>query len=164
MEQADELGAMDAAAAKEYIFHYITTLKLTEMEYQAQTAEYDRWLKRAELARTKGAEDLLQSAQGTADLIKIRVEELEGEIRELRDRVRAMRQRLPAQAAQERRVDADLLEQELRMVLGDEEPASKTSRSFEALEADQALETLKAKMGLAADPVSDTGEPASEPQ
>ncbi|GHT84707.1 hypothetical protein FACS1894137_08070 [Spirochaetia bacterium] len=140
---------MGAADAKEYIFHYISTLKLTEKRHGELTGEYEKWIARISLAKSKGAEDLALAAQGEADKVRIARDALETEIAGLKDRIQHMRGQLPGLAARERSIDPDLLEQELQMTLGHtpgEEKAAELERQFASAEADAALEALKAKL------------------
>jgi predicted nucleic acid-binding Zn-ribbon protein len=152
MEQTPEdLSGMGAADAKEYIFRYITTLKLTEKKHGELTGEYDKWLARLELARSRGAEDLALAAQGQADKVRAERDALEAEIADLKARIRRMRNQLPGLAARERSIDPDLLEQELLIALGGtpgEDRAPELERQFAAA----ALEALKAKLKTAGQP------------
>ena len=107
-----------------------------------------------------------QAAQDKLAKILAETESLEAE-------ARALHKKLPVIAASERSIDPDLLEEELLIVSG-REPGSgddlATERKFAELEkkssADDALERLKASMGMAAgggpvgspDPQSGTGD------
>jgi phage shock protein A len=145
---------MGPKEAREYIFHHITALKLTEKELEEAENARAKWEKRVELARSKGDETLALGAEGEAEKAGGRIDTLRGEIGELRGQIETMRRQLPGLAARERRIDPDLLEQELLMALGhlpgDEEKAG-TEGAFKDLEqnsaAETALEALKAKMG-----------------
>jgi phage shock protein A len=140
---------MGVADAKEYIFQYATTLKLSEKRRGELTGELEKWLSRVTLARSGGKEDLAQAAQGQADKLQAELDALAGEITELKARIQRMRDQLPGLAARERSVDPDLLEQELRIALGEDlagDDKANLDRRFEAAEAEAALEVLKAKM------------------
>jgi phage shock protein A len=142
MEQLPEdLSGMGAADAKEYIFHYITTLKLTEKKLGELNGEYEKWLSRINLAKSKGAEDLAVAAQGEADKIRAERDAIETEITALQAQIQRMRDQLPGLAARERSIDPDLLEQELLLALKPE-----LERQVQKAEADAALEALKAKL------------------
>jgi phage shock protein A len=146
MEQPPEnLRGMGVADAQEYIFHYITTLKLTEKRHGELTREHEKWLSRVDLARSGGKEDLARSAQGEADKLQSARDALAVEIADLKARIQRMRDQLPGLAARERSIDPDMLEQELLIALGDANKAP-LDRQFEAVEADAALEALKTKM------------------
>jgi phage shock protein A len=146
MEQPPEsLRGMNAADAKEYIFHHITTLKLTEKKRDELAGEQKKWLDRISLAQSRGAEDLALAARGEAEKLRTEREALDAEIADLKTRIRRMRDQLPGLAARERSVDPDLLEQELLIALGGGEEAD-LERRFEAAEADAALEALKAQL------------------
>jgi phage shock protein A len=157
MEQRiDDLRGMTPADAKEYIFHFIATLKLTEKNRAGLEAEQEKWRKREELARNKGAEDLAVEARRETERIQGKLESLSAEEAELKAQIETMRKQLPALAARERSIDPDLLEQELNIALGRDlaagNPAGEAlDRQFENMSADAALEALKAKMGLAAE-------------
>ncbi|GHV74403.1 hypothetical protein AGMMS49940_17050 [Spirochaetia bacterium] len=150
MEQLPEdLSGMGAADAKEYIFHYITTLKLTEKKYGTLKGEHEKWLARLNLAASRGAEDLAAAARGEADRIRAERDAIEAEIATLKAQIQRMRGQLPGLAARERSIDPDLLEQELLLALGHtpgEEKTPELERQFAAAEADAALEALKAKL------------------
>lgn len=150
-QASTDLAGMSAAAAKEYILEFITTLKLTEKEIISLEEQSARWKSRSDLAASQGKDDLLaeaakESARTDAKLAALREDE-----RELRNSIDVMRKQLPGLAARERSVDPDLLEQELLMALGQTEEEAKTERAFRDLEragaAGAALEALKAKMG-----------------
>jgi phage shock protein A len=150
MEQSPEdLRGMAAADAKEYILQYITTLKLTEKKHGELNGTYEKWLFRITLAQSRGAPDLAQAAQGEADKIRTELDTLETEIADLKTKIQRMRDQLPGLAARERSIDPDLLEQDLLIALGGtpgEEAKPELERRFEAVEADAALEALKAKL------------------
>jgi capsule polysaccharide export protein KpsE/RkpR len=83
------------------------------------------------------------------DKLQAELDALAGEIAELKAQIQRMREQLPGLAARERSVDPDLLEQELRIALGEDlagDDKADLDRRFEAAEADAALEALKAKM------------------
>jgi phage shock protein A len=138
---------MSVAAAKEYIFHHIATLKLTEKKREDLLADLDKWEKRVELARNRNAPELAAEAEKEAGRVQAKAEALAAEIAELRADIEKMRKELPAMAARERTVDPDLLEQELLITLG-KNPGDEIQNGsdFKAVEADAALEALKAKM------------------
>jgi phage shock protein A len=150
MEQSPEnLSGMSAGEAKEYIFHYLTTLRLSEKKHGELHGEHEKWLDRVRLARDRGKEDLALAAQGEADKLRPELDALAAEITDLKARIRRMREHLPGLAARERSIDPDLLEQELLIALGaDLTDGGKADldHRFEAAEADAALEALKAKL------------------
>jgi hypothetical protein len=150
MEQSPEdLRGMGVADAKDYIFHYITTLKLTEKRHEELLAEHEKWLSRIALARSKGSEDLVQAARGEADKLQAALDGLAAEITDLKARIQRMRDQLAGLAARERSIDPDLLEQELIIAMGGvpgEEDKAALDRQFEAVETDAALQALKTKM------------------
>ena len=61
-----DLTGMGVTEAKEYILNYITTLKLTQKEISALEEEAAKWKNRVDLARSKGAEDILAEAEREA--------------------------------------------------------------------------------------------------
>jgi phage shock protein A len=162
MEQKiDDLRGMDSAGAKEYIFHFIATLKLTEKSRAALEAEREKWLKREELALGKGAEDLALEARREAERIRNKIDSLSAEEAELKAQIETMRKQLPSLAARERTIDPDLLEQELNIALGKDLAGDNPSgpgleRQFESINADAALAALKARMGAGAASDGDT--------
>jgi phage shock protein A len=145
----EDLSGMGAAEAKEYIFHHITTLKLTEKRQGELALEREKWLSRINLARSRGAEDLALAAQGEADTIQTELSAAETEIADLKAQIRRMRDQVAGLAARERSIDPDLLEQEMLIALGGtpgEEVKPDLERQFQTAEADAALEALKARM------------------
>jgi phage shock protein A len=146
----DSLKGMSAADAKNYIFGFIATLKLTEKEIRSLEDEAVKWANRVELALSRGMDELRLEAEREAEKIKTRLAVLRDEERSLKDSISAMRQQLTGLAARERSIDPDLLEQELLMALGRTEEEDATEKAFEKLEkeksADDALEALKAKL------------------
>jgi phage shock protein A len=144
---------MSPAAARDYIAGYIATLKLTERELAARGEERKRWEDRAALARDRGAPELAAGAEGEAQKLRSREEALAGEAALLRGQIEAMKARLPGLAARERRVDPDLLEEELLIALGRNPGEGEKLRAEGALrkrEEEAALETaleeLKGRM------------------
>ncbi|MDR2743317.1 MAG: PspA/IM30 family protein [Treponema sp.] len=145
----DDLSGMSAAGAKEYIFHHVTTLKLTEKAREGLLADLYKWENRAELARSRDAPDLAAEAEKEAGRIRAKVDGLAAEIADLEAKIEKMRRELPALAARERSVDPYLLEQELLIILGKnpgDEPAAGAGGDFKDLEAAADLEALKAGM------------------
>ncbi|MDR2186180.1 MAG: chromosome partitioning protein [Treponema sp.] len=148
----DDLTGMDAAGAREYIFHFISTLKLTEKRQEELARESEKWNSRLELARSGGTADLVSEAEKAAVRIRTEADKTAAEIRELKNQIEAMRRQLPGLAARQRSINPDLLEQELLIAAGhnprDEKQAA--ARKLEDLEketnAGAALEALKAKM------------------
>jgi phage shock protein A len=141
---------MSVAAAKEYIFGLIATLKLTEKDIRTLEEEAAKWKGRVELARSAGKNDLAAEAGKEAQRVEEKLAGLRGEEVSLRDQIETIRKKLPGLAARERSVDADLLEQELLMALGKTGEEAETDRAFEKLEkdasADSALQALKEKL------------------
>lgn len=148
--KADNLRGMNAAEAKEYIFQYVTTLKLTEKKFEEVTGALTKWRGRVELARSRGEEALAQEAEREVHKFEAEGDALTGEIRELTGEITRLRRQIPGLAARERSVDPDLLEQELLMALGhtlgEGDEGRKTAGEFEKLNADRALDALKEKM------------------
>ena len=149
-ENSAKLSGMNAADAKEYIFGFITTLKLTEKEIHSLEEDVAKWKERMDLARSRGRDDLLAEAEKEAERINAKLTMLCEEAAALRSSIDAMRRQLPGLAARERSIDVDRLEQELLMALGRTGEEAETERAFRKLEkedcANTALEALKAKM------------------
>jgi len=147
------LSGMNPAEAKEYIFNFISTLKLTEKQIQSLDDEIAKWRARTELANSKGQPDLAREAQRELDLLLEKQSALTAEAGLLKQQIEEMRRQIPLLAARERSIDPDLLEQELLIAVGylpgDEEKA-RNERLFRDMEKDQAadaaLRELKAKM------------------
>jgi len=145
-----KLDGMSVAAAKEYIFGLIATLKLTEKDIHSLEEEAAKWKGRVELARSSGRNDLASEAAKEAQRAEEKLVGLRGEEISLRNEIEAIRKKLPGLAARERSVDPDLLEQELLMALGKTGEEAETDRAFKKLEkessADSALQALKEKL------------------
>jgi phage shock protein A len=153
-KKIDDLSGMEAAAAKDYILQFVSTLKLTEKEIAVLVEELGKWRGRVDLARGKSAEDLAAEAEKEVQRITEKKTVLEDEAAVLKAQIENMRQQLPGLAARQRSIDPDLLEQELLIAMGrmpGTENEAAADRAFEALEkeqaADDALEALKTKMG-----------------
>jgi phage shock protein A len=122
-------------------------LKLAGRKLEEVRGERAKWKGRVDLARSRGEESLALEAEKEVRNFEAKQEALAGEIQELTGEIARLRRQLPGLAARERSIDPDLLEQELLMVLGEtDEGARKTAGEFEKLNADMALEALKAKM------------------
>jgi phage shock protein A len=145
-----KLDGMSAAAAKEYIFGMIATLKLTEKEIHSLEEEAAKWKGRVELARSGGKDALASEAEKEAQRADEKLAGLREEEVSLMDQIEAVRRKLPGLAARERSVDPDLLEQELISAIGKTGEETETEKAFEKLEkesyADSALQALKEKM------------------
>jgi len=150
-----KLDGMSVAAAKEYIFGLIATLKLTEKDIKSLEEEAAKWKGRVELARFSGKNDLASEAEREAQRAEEKLAGLRGEEVSLRNEIEAIRKKLPGLAERERSVDPDLLEQELLMALGKTGEEAETDRAFEKLEkefnAESALQALKEKLKGSAD-------------
>ena len=149
-ENPENLTGMNAREAREYIFGFITTLKLTEKEINSLESEAAKWKTRAELARSKGISDLLEEAEKESGRLEAKLVLLREEKAALEKQIENMRRQIPGLAARERSIDPDLLEQELLMALGSTEEEAAAERAFKKLEkensANDELEKLKAKM------------------
>jgi len=147
------LAGMSPAEAKEYIYNFITTLKLTEKQIYNLDEEISKWQSRTDLANSKNEGELALEAEKEKKRLQEKQAALKAEAEQLKRQIEEMRRQLPLLSARERSVDTDLLEQELIMALGfmpgDEEKA-RAERKFKEMEKDQAadaaLEELKAKM------------------
>ncbi|MDR0511827.1 MAG: chromosome partitioning protein [Treponema sp.] len=146
----ENLSGMNTAQAKEYIFGFVATLKMTEKEITAAVSEAAKWMERARLARERGAADLLTHAEQELQKAAARHAALQEEALLLRKQIDSMRRQLPGLAARERSVDPDILEQELLLALGQSQDEVKADKAFRELEKENAaataLEELKAKM------------------
>lgn len=154
MERSPEdLTGLTQDQAREYIAAHLTSLKLTEKKVSELDAEIAKWRGRAELARSKGAEDLAQAAEAEAARLGEDRARIGGEAEELRLQIEGMRHQLGALPAKERSIDPDLLEQELIIAAGGtpgEENTLRTERAIAELEkenaAEEALAALKERL------------------
>lgn len=152
-----DLAGLSADAAKEYILAHAAQIKLDEKQAAALEEEAAVWERRAALAASKNEAGLAAEAEQRVRDISGKAALLRQEAAELRAMVKRMTEQVPGLAARERRVDPDLLLQELLITAGmnpGEENLLGQERKFAALEkeagADAALAALKAKMGAAA--------------
>jgi phage shock protein A len=153
MEIMENLDGLDAAGVKEFIFAYISALKLTEKKIRSLDEDLNKWSSRIELARAGNYADLVAEAEKETEKIRERKQELSAEVEILKRQIEEIRKQLPLIAARERSIDPDLLEQELLMAAGrlpGEEDKVHTESLFKDMEkenaADIALAELKAKM------------------
>jgi chromosome segregation ATPase len=169
-----DLGGLDLAAAREYIFAYSVDIKRLEKESAELETELGRWRGRVSLAEGKlaaaGASTGDASAMaGLAEAARAKVAELEGKLgtvqaerAELRAKVARMREQLPMIQARERSIDPDRLLAELQLMTGEllgesggadgeGRGAAATEADFRKLESDQhaesELEALKRRLG-----------------
>ena len=144
---------MNPAEAKDYIFNFISALKLTEKQITSLDEEIAKWQARIDLAVSKGQTELALEAEKEKHRLLEKQAALSTETDQLKQQIDEMRRQLPLLASRERSIDPDLLEQELLMAAGfmpGEEEKVRMERKFREMEreqsADAALEELKAKM------------------
>ncbi|MFQ3548097.1 MAG: chromosome partitioning protein [Termitinemataceae bacterium] len=144
---------MSEADARAYILGHLSTLKLTEKKRIELETQLATWNRRIELARTRGAEDLVVEAEKTAERLQQELVKVQAEEAELRSQIESLKRQLPALAARQRSVDPDLLEQELLMATGrlpGDDAAAETDRNLAQLAkeaaAEAALTELKARL------------------
>ena len=153
------LKGMSPAEAKEYIFNFISTLKLTEKQIQNLDDEIIKWRSRIDLANSQNQPELAQEAEKEKKRLLEKQAALKAEAGQLKQQIEEMRRQLPL-LARTGTVEAsdlleqELLEQELFMAAGympGDEGKARAERQFKEIEkeqaADAALEELKAKMG-----------------
>ncbi|MDR2518403.1 MAG: chromosome partitioning protein [Spirochaetaceae bacterium] len=133
-KRPEDLTGMETGAAKEYIIQHIAALKETERQRAAAEAEQAKWASRASLARSKGREDLAARAEAEAAGRRALAERLGAEMEALKASIETMRRQLPALAARERAVDADLLLEKLAQEAGyDSSQDAERERQFKEL-------------------------------
>jgi len=154
METKNDIGGMDAQAAKEYIHGLLSSLKLTEKQIQDINSEIAKWSSRVKLANAKGEQQLAEDAEKELKALEVKWEQLALEADELKSQIDEARRQLPLLAARERSIDPDLLAQELLLACGrlpgDEEKQliERRLRDMEKeAEAEAALSQLKARAG-----------------
>ena len=86
-KRPEDLSGMDAAAVREYILNFITTLKLTEKKIRELDEELALWNSRISAARCQGRDDLAAEAEQRAGQIKERQAQLTGEAAELSSQI-----------------------------------------------------------------------------
>ena len=150
-----DICGMDKKSVKEYIFGFISTLKITEKQLRDLNNELTKWENRCELAKTKGAQELATEAEKEVEIIRNKQQQFIIEINELKSQINKMLKQLPLLAAKERSIDVNLLEQDILIALGylpGDENKVHNDRLFSKLEkeasAEAALLELKAKMEI----------------
>ena len=151
---AANLSGMNPDEAKEYIFGFISTLKITEKMIQDIDEEIIKWKARIELAKSKNQHELALEAEKELERFAEKKQYLITEASELKLQIEKITGQLPLLAARQRSIDPDLLEQEILMAAGympGDEEKIRNERKFREMEkdasADEALAKLKAKMG-----------------
>jgi len=148
-ENNPNITGMDFAGAKEYIFGFLSTLKLTEKQIQNLDIELTKWNNRVNLAKSSGYPELVQEAEKEVERIKIKRQHLAMEADELKAQLEEMMRQLPKLSAYERSIDTDLLEQQLLIAIGylpGEEGKVRNERLFLEMEGEAALSELKKKL------------------
>ncbi|MCL2209765.1 MAG: chromosome partitioning protein [Treponema sp.] len=152
MDDANLTG-MSPAEAKDYIFNFISTLKLNEKQIQNLDDEIAKWNSRMELAKSKDQAEMALDAEKEKNRLLEKQSALRTETEQLKLQIEEMRRQLPLLAARERSIDPDLLEQELLMAAGNlpgDEEKVRAERQFREMEraqtAEAALDELKTKM------------------
>jgi phage shock protein A len=107
-------------ASKEEILAHLSSLKLYEKDIAALKLDLEKWQKREALAREKGIADLTEAAGKQVAEIQAKLSGLETEAAALGNQIEEMKRNLPEMAARERSIDPDLLEQEFRIMLGED--------------------------------------------
>jgi len=150
----ENIHGMDEQSAKQYLLGFITTYKLTIKKIDEIDAEIAKWNSRAELARSKGAEDLAAEAEKEVERLNVTKQNLLTEADEYKTQIAEIQSQFKTLGAYVRSVDPDLLNQELLMSAGynpGEEDKLRTEAKLRELEketqAQSALDELKAKMG-----------------
>lgn len=152
MDDAD-ISGMNPADAKNYIFNFISTLKLTEKKNLSLDEELLKWQSRIDLASSKGKPELAAEAEKEKNRLLEEKAALVSELELLKQQIEKMRRQLPLLASRERSIDPDLLEQELLIAAGNlpgDEEKVRIEREFREMEKMQtvnaALDELKSKM------------------
>ncbi|MCL2265517.1 MAG: chromosome partitioning protein [Treponema sp.] len=143
MDDANLTG-MSPEDAKEYIFNFISTLKITEKQIQSLDDEINKWQSRMDIAASKGQAELAQEAEKEKNNLFEKQSTLRAEADQLKLQIEEMKRQLPMLASRERRIDPDLLEQELLMAAGympGDEEKIRAERRFREMEKAQAVDT-----------------------
>lgn len=149
MDKNVDLAGMAPDAAKGYIAAHITDLHLLKKRIEERKAELDSWKSRAELAASKGVQDLEAAARAQAEKLAEALAPLLAEAQALGRDIETMKAQLPGLAARERRVDPDLLLAELQMATGefDHPGQAELAKGLKDAQADQDLAKLKGELG-----------------
>lgn len=150
MDGYTNLAGMGEDEAKRYILAHATDLELLRKRIVEAEGEYKLWADRVNLAESRGLTDLQAQAAEQARQAGAKLDTLKTEAAALQRDVDFMKSQLGGLKARERSVDADLLLANMQMVNGEMEHPGRAEleRGIKQSEADQALQALKASMGL----------------
>ena len=149
-----DLKGLSVADARAYVMEFMTSLKAVQRDIATLDADAALWIKRVELAVSKGAAELEAAARAKAEELALKRTALEAERSDLEGKITRMREKLPMVSASERSVDPDLLLAQMQMTTGEAMggPSPSLDKGLKSLEADDALAALKRKLSGSAAP------------
>jgi hypothetical protein len=135
------LGPEDA---RQYVLHFITSLKTTRAQRRKLTEELALWRRRVALSAEKKAPDLEAEAVRRVGELEAREAELAAEENALSLKVAILKEKLAAlRLRAETRVDADRLLAELKLLAP---PRDNLAEALKDTEADRLLAELKERL------------------
>jgi phage shock protein A len=135
---------MSDGSLAEEVYHYTLTLKRYTLDIRKLEEEKEKWENRITLASKQNRPDLESEAVIRRDEIANKIEGLKLEQDQIVTELGALKRRLETlRTSPEPSVDADLLLEQLNMVVGERD---KLDEQFKEQEAENALEQLKRKI------------------
>jgi phage shock protein A len=137
-------GTMSDGSLAEEVYHYTLTVKRYTMDIRKLEEEKEKWENRINIASKQNRSDLESEAIIRRDEIVNKIEGLKLERDQIVTELGALKRRLETlKNSPEPSVDADLLLQQLNMVVGERD---KLDEQFKEQETENALEQLKRKI------------------
>ncbi len=135
---------MSDGSLAEEVYHYTLTVKRYTMDIRKLEEEKEKWENRINIASKQNRSDLESEAIIRRDEIVNKIEGLKLERDQIVTELGALKRRLETlKNSPEPSVDADLLLQQLNMVVGERD---KLDEQFKEQETENALEQLKRKI------------------
>ncbi|MFP4382659.1 MAG: PspA/IM30 family protein [Spirochaetia bacterium] len=135
---------MSDKSLAEQVYHYTLTVKRYTMDIKRLEEEKEKWNNRVSLAAKENRSDLEAEAAVRRDEINQKIEGLKIEREAVISELSSLKRELEMlRDAPEQTVDADLLLEQLNMVVGERD---KLADQFREQEAETALEALKRKI------------------
>jgi len=137
------LEGMDIKEAKEYVLDYISTEKRVEQALSEKLAQVKQWVKRAELAKEKGRENLAREAGNRSARYKREANKLKRELASYRTKNAILKEKLLLKAKEIDSTKAEALLASLEALSGKSTEELKLDSKFEDQEIDTELDKLK---------------------
>jgi len=93
-ENSVDISGMSPADAKEYIFNFLSTLKLTEKQILNLDDEINKWQSRIDLANSKNESQLALDAEKEKNRLLGKKTALETEVEQYKQQIEEMRRQM----------------------------------------------------------------------